>query len=124
MSLRTRAILLVSLFMLTTTLALGTVLARQARNATKTQINARILDIVKTAAAMLDGDVLENLTAEDKGTPEYQQVLDILTGSWTILSCLTSIMSGTWEMEHLRSALIRIRSSRERLDPLSYIPTR
>ena len=78
MSLRTRAILLVSLFMLTTTLALGIVLARQARNATKTQINARILDIVKTAAAMLDGDVLENLTAEDKGTDEYQRVYDIL----------------------------------------------
>ncbi len=78
MSLRFRSVILVSLFMLTTNLALGTVLVRQARNATKTQINNRMLDIVNTAAAMLDGDVLTNLTAQDKDTPEYQEVLNIL----------------------------------------------
>ena len=52
-SLRTKAILLTSLFMLTTNMALGYVLTRQARNAMKTQINERMLDIVNTAAAML-----------------------------------------------------------------------
>ena len=78
MSMRLRAVVLVSLFLLTTNLALGTVLARQARNATKTQINERMLDIVNTAAAMLDGDVLKSLRAEDRGTPEYQQVMDTL----------------------------------------------
>ena len=78
MNFRTRAILLISLFMLATNLTLGTVVTRQARSATKTQINERMLDIVNTAAAMLDGDVLERLTAEDKGTPEYQAVMDTL----------------------------------------------
>ena len=78
MSLRIRSILLVSLFMLTTNLALGMIVIRQARNATKTQINERMLDIVNTAAAMLDGDVLENLKAEDKDKPEYQEVFDTL----------------------------------------------
>lgn len=78
MSLRIRSILLVSLFILTANLALGAVLIRQARNATKTQINERMLDIVNTAAAMLDGDVLKNLTAQDSDTPQYQEVLDIL----------------------------------------------
>ncbi len=77
-SLRTKAILLTAVFMLTTNMALGYVLTRQARNAMKTQINERMLDIVNTAAAMLDGDVLEHLTAEDEGTPEYKAVYEML----------------------------------------------
>ena len=63
MSLRTKAILLISLFLLGTNLLLGFVLTRQARNATKTQINERMLDIVNTAAAMLNGDVRKELIA-------------------------------------------------------------
>ncbi len=79
MSLRTRAILLVFLFMLVMYAALGTVLTRQIRALTKSQINDRMLDIVNTAAAMLDGDVLERLTAGDRDTPEYQAVQETLT---------------------------------------------
>ncbi len=75
---QTRVILLVSLFMLATNLTLGLVVTRQARRVTKTQINERMLDIVNTAAAMLEGDVLERLTAGDKDTPEYQEVLTTL----------------------------------------------
>ena len=75
---QTRVILLVSLFMLATNLTLGLVVTRQARRVTKTQINERMLDIVNTAAAMLDGDVLDRLTAGDKDTPEYQEVLTTL----------------------------------------------
>jgi signal transduction histidine kinase/CheY-like chemotaxis protein len=78
MSLRTRAILLVALFMLATNLALGAVLLHQSRRAMKEQIDARMLDVVNTAAAMLDGDVLDRLTAADKGTPAYQAVYDTL----------------------------------------------
>ena len=78
LSMRTRAILLVSVFLLTTNIALGSMLMLQSRSAMKTQINERMLDIVNTAAAMLDGDVLETLTAEDVGTPEYQSVLNTL----------------------------------------------
>ena len=44
LSMRTRAIALVALFMLITNLALGAVLTRQSRTATKTQINERMLD--------------------------------------------------------------------------------
>ena len=68
MSLRTKVILLVTVFLLTTNLLLGMALVRQSRSAMKTQINERMLDIVNTAAAMLDGDVLTDLTAEDLGT--------------------------------------------------------
>ena len=77
-SLRAKGILLVSIFLLTTNVALGIALMRQSRNAMKTQINERMLDIVNTAAAMLDGDVLLHLRADDAGTPEYQKVYDTL----------------------------------------------
>ena len=73
-----RIILVTSLFMVATYLALGAALMRQSRMAMKTQINERMLDIVNTAAAMLDGDVLERLRAEDAGTPEYEAVLNTL----------------------------------------------
>ncbi|MBR3242378.1 MAG: hypothetical protein IKF90_06725, partial [Parasporobacterium sp.] len=79
MSLRARAILLVAIFILVSNLVLGIILVTQSRNATKAQINDRMLDIVNSASAMLDGDVLDNLKAEDKGSSEYQHVYDILS---------------------------------------------
>ena len=78
LGLRTRILLITSVFLLITNIALGTALTRQSQKAMKTQIDERMLDVVKTAAAMLDGDVLERLTAEDKDTPEYQAVVDTL----------------------------------------------
>lgn len=78
-SLRAKAVLMVSLFLLATNLALGAVLIRQARSYTRTQIDERMLDVVKTAAAVLDGDTLERLTPADAGTPKYRKVLDTLT---------------------------------------------
>ena len=76
--LRTRIILIASAFLLLTNLTLGIALMRQSRGAMKTQIDERMLDVVNTAADILDGDVLERLTAEDKGTPQYQAVVDML----------------------------------------------
>ena len=78
MSLRAKVMLLVSVFLLIMNVALGAALMQQSRLAMKTQINERMLDIVNTAAAMLDGDVLDKLTAEDVDTPEYQSVLNML----------------------------------------------
>ncbi|MBR4456846.1 MAG: cache domain-containing protein [Solobacterium sp.] len=65
-------------FMLVTNLGLGAVLMRQSQKAMKTLIDERMLDIVNTAAAMLDGDVLNRLRAEDKGTPDYEQAMKTL----------------------------------------------
>ncbi len=78
LGIRGKIILMASVFMLVTNIALGATLMQQSRDAMKTLINERMLDIVNTAAAMLDGDVLDRLRAEDKGTPEYQAVTDIL----------------------------------------------
>ena len=76
--LRARIILIASAFLLITNLALGAALTRQSRRALKTQNDDRMLDIVNTAADMLDGDALKRLTAEDRDTPEYQAALSTL----------------------------------------------
>ena len=78
MGMRARIVVMTALSLLVTNLALGTVLMQQSRNAVRTQIDERMLDVVNTAAAMLDGDVLDRLTARDVGTPEYQSVMDTL----------------------------------------------
>ena len=78
LGLRTRILLITSAFLLVTNIALGTALTRQSQKAMKTQIDERMLDVVKTAAVMLDGDVLERLSAEDKDAPEYQAVVNTL----------------------------------------------
>ena len=79
MSLRVRAVLLVAVLLLTTNLGLGALLATQAHDAMKTLIDGRMLDIVNTAAAILDGDILEKLEAEDHDTPEYQAMMGTLS---------------------------------------------
>ena len=93
MSLRAKAVLLVSLFLLVTNLALGTVLTREACGVTKAQINGRMLDVARTAAALLDGDALEGLTPQDAQTPAYEAVMGILTtfmdnGSLDYIYCI------------------------------------
>ena len=57
---------------------LGVVLTTRSARALKEVIKERMVGISNTAAAMLDGDVLGRLQAEDKGTPEYQHVYDTL----------------------------------------------
>ena len=76
---RGRIILITLCFMLISNLGLGFVLIRQSQQAMKTLIDERMLDVVNTAAAMLDGDVLHRLRAEDKGTPEYEETMKTLT---------------------------------------------
>ncbi len=77
-NLRTKVILVAAVFIFLSNLALGFLLSSRMQTATKTQINERMLDIVNSAAAMLDGDVLAELKAEDKGTPEYENVYNTL----------------------------------------------
>ena len=71
-------IALVAVFLLAVNATLGFVLNSQSKTAMKTLIHKRMLDISNTAADMLDGDKLKSLKAEDKGTPDYQQINDTL----------------------------------------------
>lgn len=57
---------------------LGGLLTYQSSSAMRSQINARMLDITNTAAAMLDGDVLRDVTPDDRGEPGYEEIIMIL----------------------------------------------
>ena len=70
-----------SVFLLTINLIVGHILINHSRSAMKTLINNRMLDISKSAADLLNGelgDVLEKLKKEDKDTPEYRKINDFL----------------------------------------------
>ncbi len=70
--------IIVSLILLAANIILGKVLLDNSRRAIMEQIDNRMLDIVNTAADMLDGDILRDVQREDKGTPEYMQLEDTL----------------------------------------------
>ena len=71
--------ILVIIFLLVVNVTLGFFMTRQASNALISLIQNRMLDISNTAADMLDGDALLRLNAEDQGSEEYQEVMEILT---------------------------------------------
>ena len=58
---------------------LGFLLSFQSASAMRAQIQGRMLDISNTAAAMLDGDTLRNISPENKGSPEYENVMKTLS---------------------------------------------
>ena len=57
---------------------LGFFLTRQSAESMKNQIQARMLDITKTAASMIDGDALSRIEAKDKDTQDYIKVQSTL----------------------------------------------
>ena len=75
----TRFILLIAILMLAVNFTLGVMMMNQSKNVMKTMISQRMLDISNSAAAMLDGDALAKLTADDKDSEAYKSVSDTLT---------------------------------------------
>ncbi len=57
---------------------LGILLMIQSKYTLQVQMRKRMLDISNSAAALIDGDVLEKLQKEDENTEPYQHALDIL----------------------------------------------
>ena len=78
MSLATRYIILMCALLLAVNLVMGFVLVGQTKIALKTQINARMLDTAKTAAAALDGDKLASVTASDTYGDLYDEIAGVL----------------------------------------------
>ncbi|WP_294427801.1 ATP-binding protein [uncultured Treponema sp.] len=74
----TKFAITVSVLLLSANIFLGFMLTDTSRSALKILIQNRMLDISNTAADMLDGDILKNLKAEDKGSEEYQKINDTL----------------------------------------------
>ena len=50
----------------------------QSRNAVRTSVQQRMLDIANCASGAVDGDLLIDIKAEDEGTKKYQQIYDAL----------------------------------------------
>ena len=67
------------LVLLIATFVLGFVSTRQSEGIMKELIRQRMLDISNTAAACVDGDILENLTADDVGNDDYNIILKELS---------------------------------------------
>ena len=78
MKLSTKYLILICVVMIAVNLVMGIVLAGQSKQAMITLINDRMEDISNTAAAALDGDVLEKITAQDVGSDEYNEILNTL----------------------------------------------
>lgn len=77
-SLATQSVLIICALLLVANLLLGSLLLKRSQKTMKTLINERMLDISNTAAAMVDGDALKNLTAHEEDTPEYRAIYDAL----------------------------------------------
>ncbi|SDB07242.1 response regulator [Butyrivibrio sp. INlla16] len=58
---------------------MGYVMMRQSRESIKTILNERMLDIANSAAALLDGDIMESISPADTGTPEYNSQMERLS---------------------------------------------
>ena len=74
-----RLLILICAFLLAGNFSLSFVLIRNSTQALREQIESRMLDVANTAAAMLDGDDLRTLRAEDTDTPEYRTALKTLS---------------------------------------------
>jgi len=64
--------------LLATIIVMGVVLMTMSKNALREQVDQRMLDIANTAADMIDGDKIKELTAADSDTPEYKEALETL----------------------------------------------
>ncbi len=70
----TRYVLVFGLLMMIANTILGLVILHQSESAMKALINKNMLDVVETAAALLDGDTLGALTEEDVGGKVFRDI--------------------------------------------------
>ena len=88
-SLTTQVIILVSVLLLAINVILGVFLIIGSRAAMMELVSARMLDISNTAAVIVNGDIFENLTVEDKNnnTTEYQKIYNVLNDYQENIEC-------------------------------------
>ncbi len=78
LSLSATIMLIISAFTIIVSGVLGTVLSVQSTRKMKQMVENKTLETAITAAALLDGDSLKGIQAEDKDTPAYKNALDTL----------------------------------------------
>ena len=77
-SLTARILIIVITVLVVSNGVLSVVSILQTKASIKSAIQERMLDIANGAAASVNGDVLETLTADAEGTPAYQEIYDTL----------------------------------------------
>ncbi len=70
--------IIMTLLLITINVCVGVVLMNRSKEALKVLMHTNMLNISNSAADMIDGNVLEKLTAQDVGTPGYQKIYDTL----------------------------------------------
>jgi len=73
-----RNFILALLLLLATNILMGLALVSLSKKTLKEQINQRMLDVANTASFQLEGDIVKQLTVQDKDTEEYNNALDTL----------------------------------------------
>lgn len=71
--------ILLMMFIIAANVMLDIALTIQSGNSMKDLIGSSMLDIANTAAEMIDGDTLKELTPDDKGTDKYESIMSMLT---------------------------------------------
>ena len=79
MSITTRYVLIVGLLLMAANILLGIVILRQSKSAMRTLIDKNMLNVVNSAAATMDGDVLGALTEDDVGGEAFNDIARKLT---------------------------------------------
>ena len=74
-----RNFILALALLLLTNILMGVVLMSMAKQSLREQMEQRMLDVANTAAAQLNGDDMESLTAADKGTEKYKRAYAVLS---------------------------------------------
>ena len=101
-----RNFLIALTLLLVTNVLTSITLMSMAKRSLREQIEQRMLDITNTAASQINGDVLRELKAEDKGTENYERILDILRvyqdnikleSGGTLRYTVGSFTVGNWE---------------------------
>ncbi len=67
------------ILLLSANIALGWLMMRQASSAMINLLRTQMLNVSNPAADMLDGDVLERITDADRGTADYERIMQTLT---------------------------------------------
>ena len=73
-----QVVIILSVFLIAVNGVLGVLLTTQSKNTLQKHMRERMLDISKSAAALLNGDEIEKLQKEDEETEPYQRALATL----------------------------------------------
>lgn len=78
-SLTTPYVIIFGILLLVTNILLGVILIIQSRVMIKDMVDNSMINVAKTAASLIDGDVFESLEKEDEGGEKFNQILERLS---------------------------------------------